>query len=80
MDVNARHQLAIALYRDNRPLEALPQLAELIDAHPDRVAYRTLRADIHAAIGDFSEAAPPIWASCSPCTRKSRACGCNMGR
>src|SRR5580692_9246553 len=62
MDVNARHQLAIALYRDNRPLEALQQLAELIDAHPDRVAYRSLRADIHAAIGDFSEASADLGA------------------
>jgi tetratricopeptide (TPR) repeat protein len=62
MDVNARHQLAIALYRDNRPLEALQQLAGLIDAHPDRVAYRSLRADIHAAIGDASEAAADLGA------------------
>ena len=62
MDVNARHQLAITLYRDNRPLEALQQLAELMDAHPDRVAYRSLRADIYAAIGDFSEAAADLGA------------------
>jgi tetratricopeptide (TPR) repeat protein len=60
MDVNARHQLAIALYRDNRPREALQQLAGLIEAYPDTVAYRSLRADVYAAIGDVSEAAADL--------------------
>ena len=52
----ARFNLATALHRQHRPIEALEQLDRLLDEAPDDPAYRNLRGAVLGRLGDFERA------------------------
>ena len=52
----ARFNLATALHRQNRALEAMEQLDRLLADEPDNPAYRNLKGAVHSRIGDHGEA------------------------
>lgn len=52
----ARHHLAIALHRLNKPTEALTELNQLLDENPHEAAFRTLKAAVLCRTGDYEPA------------------------
>jgi tetratricopeptide (TPR) repeat protein len=52
----ARANLALVLYRLNRPVEALAELTRVTQEEPDNPGHANLRAAASARIGDFAEA------------------------
>ncbi len=54
----ARANLAIVLYRLNRPTEALEELDTLLAAEPDHVGHANLKAATLGRLGSFAEAIP----------------------
>jgi tetratricopeptide (TPR) repeat protein len=54
----ARANLAIVLYRLNRPVEALAQLDRLLATQPDNLGHVNLRAASLGRLGAFAEAIP----------------------
>ena len=52
----ARANLALVLYRLNRPLEAIAELDRVTAEEPDNPGHFNLRAAANARIGDFAEA------------------------
>ncbi|WBH15741.1 tetratricopeptide repeat-containing sulfotransferase family protein [Sphingomonas radiodurans] len=54
----ARANLAIVLYRLNRPVEALDELDALLAAEPDHVGHANLKAAALGRLGSFADAIP----------------------
>jgi tetratricopeptide (TPR) repeat protein len=54
----ARANLAIVLYRLNRPIEALDELDRLLAAEPDHVGHANLKAAALGRLGSFQAAIP----------------------
>jgi tetratricopeptide (TPR) repeat protein len=52
----ARHNYAVVLHRNNKPVEALAQIDELLAAEPRSPSFRNLRATVLARIGEYDEA------------------------
>lgn len=52
----ARANLAIVLYRTNRPVEAIAELDRLLDDDPDHLGHANLKAAALARIGGFDDA------------------------
>lgn len=52
----ARANLAIVLYRQNRPTEALAELDRLMDSEPDHIGHANLKAAALGRLGAFEEA------------------------
>ena len=52
----ARHNYAVVLHRNNKPLAALAQIDELLAAEPRSPSFRNLRATVLARIGEYDEA------------------------
>jgi tetratricopeptide (TPR) repeat protein len=51
----ARHNYAVVLFRQNRPLEALRETEILLAAEPHNPGYRNLQAATLAKLGDYSQ-------------------------
>ncbi len=51
----ARHNYAVVLFRQNRPLEALRETEILLAAEPRNPGYRNLQAAILAKLGDYAQ-------------------------
>ena len=54
--VEARHNYAIVLHRQNKPVEAIVQADRLLERDPDNAAYRILKAAALVRIGDYEDA------------------------
>jgi tetratricopeptide (TPR) repeat protein len=52
----ARHNYAIVLHRQNRPVEALAEIDRLLALDPRNPGYRNLKAAILVRIGDYAQA------------------------
>ncbi len=52
----ARHNYAIVLHRNNKPVDALAQIDELLAAEPRSPSFRNLKAAVLARIGEYDEA------------------------
>jgi tetratricopeptide (TPR) repeat protein len=52
----ARHNYAVVLHRNNKPLESLAQIDQLLQADPRSPSFRNLRAAVLARIGEYDEA------------------------
>jgi tetratricopeptide (TPR) repeat protein len=51
----ARHNYAVVLHRQNRPVEALAQVAKLLGEEPHHPGYNNLKAAILVRIGDYQQ-------------------------
>jgi len=51
----ARHNYAMVLFRQNRPLEALRETEILLGAEPHNPGYRNLQAAVLAKLGDYAQ-------------------------
>jgi tetratricopeptide (TPR) repeat protein len=54
--VAARANLALVLYRQNKPVEALAELEQVVAEEPDNPGHANLRAAAHGRMGDFDAA------------------------
>ena len=54
--IPARANLALVLYRLNRPMEAIAELEQVMAAEPDNPSHQNLQAAASARIGNFDEA------------------------
>lgn len=54
--IPARANLALVLYRLNRPMEAIAELEQVMAAEPDNPGHQNLQAAASARIGNFDEA------------------------
>ncbi len=52
----ARANLALVLYRQNRPVEAIEELSQVSEEDPDNPGHANLQAAAHGRLGDFDEA------------------------
>ena len=52
----ARHNFAVILHRNNKPVESLAQVDQLLAAEPRSPSFRNLRAVVLARIGDYEGA------------------------
>jgi len=52
----ARHNFAVILHRNNKPVESLAQVDQLLATEPRSPSFRNLRAVVLARIGDYNEA------------------------
>ncbi len=52
----ARHNYAVVLHRNNKPVEALAQIDELLAAEPRSPSFRNLKAAVLARVGEYDEA------------------------
>ncbi len=52
----ARANLALVLYRQNRPVEAIEELGRVSQEDPDNPGHANLQAAAHGRLGDFDEA------------------------
>lgn len=53
--VEARHNYAVVLHRQNKPVEAISQADILLDRDPENAGYRILKAAALVRIGDYEE-------------------------
>ncbi len=54
--VEARHNYAVVLHRQNKPVEAISQADILLERDPENAGYRILKAAALVRIGDYDEA------------------------